>query len=100
MPRQAASHLKIPPNIRCQKVTPKKGSKKQLPELKTVGFTLSKEQAVHLAITLLAASRNWDTIDVTAYRFNKRKSDGTHIITVTSFQKDVDGETDETNGGT
>lgn len=99
MPRRAASHLKIDSPIRCQRVYPVEGSKKDLTNLKTVGLRLTKDQAVHLAITLLAASRNWEMIDVTAYRLDRRK-DGTHHITVTSFEdEEVGNGSHETNGG-
>ena len=84
MTRKTAKHLVIDSNIRCQKIYPIETSKKQLSELKTVAFKLTRDQAVHLAVTLLAASRNWDEIDLTGFRFSKRKSDGTYIITVTS----------------
>jgi hypothetical protein len=51
-----------------------------------VGFTLTKEQAIHLARVLLAATQEWDTIDVTGFRLQKR-SDGTFPITITSVEK-------------
>jgi hypothetical protein len=99
MPRRAASHLKIDSPIRVQRVYPVEGTKKDLKTLKTVGLRLTKDQAVHLAITLLAASRNWEMIDVTAYRLDRRK-DGTHHVTVTSFEDEqVEDHSDETNGG-
>ncbi len=45
---------------------------------------MTRDQAVLLARVLLAVSQEWDEIDVTAYRFERRKSDGTYHITVTS----------------
>lgn len=84
MKRKTAKNLVIDSNIRAKKIYPIETSVKQLIELKTVAFKLTRDQAVHLAITLLAASRNWDEIDVTGFRFSKRSSDGTYIITVTS----------------
>ena len=94
MPRKAASDLRVDSNIRADRVYPIEGSKKTLNELKTVALRLNKDQAIHLATTLLVAARNWEKIDLTAFRFNKRKSDGTHIITVSSFdeRKDRDEE--------
>ena len=56
-------------------------------DLKTVGIKLSKDQAIHLARVLLAVTQDWDIIDITAYRFERRKSDGTYHITVTSYQE-------------
>ncbi|MGB4069061.1 MAG: hypothetical protein WBK08_13605, partial [Nitrospira sp.] len=61
-------------------------SRKSAPELKTIGIKMTREQALHLARVLLAVTQEWDEIDVTAYRFDKRKSDGTYHITVTSFR--------------
>ena len=84
MPRKTAKNLIIDSNIRCQKIYPIETSKKQLSDLKTIAIKLTKDQAIHLATTLLAASRNWDEIDLTGFRFSKRKSDGTYILTVTS----------------
>jgi hypothetical protein len=50
----------------------------------TVAFSLTKEQAIHLARVLLAATQEWDEIAVVAWRRQKRKSDGTYPITVSS----------------
>jgi hypothetical protein len=50
----------------------------------TVAFSLTKEQAIHLARVLLAATQEWDEIDVVAWRRKKRNSDDTYPITVTS----------------
>jgi hypothetical protein len=47
---------------------------------------LNKEQAIHLASVLLALSHKWDIIDLTGYRYNKRKSDNTYTLTITSEQ--------------
>ncbi len=47
---------------------------------------LSSDQAVHLARVLLVASQAWEEMDITAYRYKRRKQDGTYPITVTSFQ--------------
>jgi len=59
------------------------GSEKTIADLHTVGFSLSKDEAIHLARVLLAATQEWDTIDVTVFRRQKR-SDGTFPVTVTS----------------
>jgi hypothetical protein len=60
---------------------------KKIADLKTVGIKLSKEQAIHLARVLLAASQDWKEIDVTAWRVYKRRSDNTYNVTVTSAIK-------------
>lgn len=82
--RSSPSAISINPNVRCQRIYPVEDSRKTVPELKTVGIKLSREQAIHLARVLLAVTQEWDEVDLTAYRFDKRKSDGTYHITVTS----------------
>jgi len=85
--RQAASSIKIDPNVRCLRIYPvedNRRSTKTIAGLKTVGIKLSREQAIHLARVLLAAAQEWDEIDITAWRVYKRKSDGTYNLTVTT----------------
>jgi len=86
MARKPPESISIDPNVRCQRVYPTEDTKKSVLDLKTVGIKLSREQAVHLARVLLAASQEWDEIDITAYRFERRKSDDSYHITVTSFR--------------
>jgi sensor domain CHASE-containing protein len=54
--RLTASSIKIDPNVRCQRIYPAEDTKK-VADLKTVGIKLSREQAIHLARVLLAASQ-------------------------------------------
>ncbi len=86
MPRKSVAQVAINGNIRCQRVYPVENSRKSLAELKTVGLKLTAEQAIHLARALLAASQDWHTIEVTAYRFDRRRQDGTYHITVTTSE--------------
>lgn len=85
MSRESAKQFGVDPNIRCAKVYPVIGSSKSISSLATVGIKLTREQAIHLAEVLLAASKEWDDIDITAYRA-PRQSDLTHHITVTSLR--------------
>lgn len=87
--RVSASSLKIDTNVRCQRIYPVEDHKasKTIADLKTVGIKLSKEQAIHLARVLLAASQDWEEIDITAWRVYKRHSDNTYNVTVTSAIK-------------
>jgi hypothetical protein len=74
--RLAASSIKIDANVRCQRIYPvedKTHNTKKIAELKTVGIKLSREQAIHLARVLLAASQEWEEIDITAWRVYKRQ---------------------------
>ena len=82
--RRSSSSIKVDPNVRCQRIYPVEDTKKEVGDLKTVGFTVTREQAIHLSRVLLAVSQEWDEMQVTAWRFDKRQSDGTYHITVTS----------------
>ena len=84
MPRTSPSAININPNVRCLRIYPTELTKKSVAQLKTVGLKLSQDQAVHLARVLLAAAQDWQEIDLTAYRFTPRRSDGTYQLTVTS----------------
>jgi hypothetical protein len=82
--RKSPSSIRITPNVRCERVYPVEGSKRSIATLKTIGVRLNREQAIHLARVLLAVAQDWDDIDITAYRFHRRQSDGTHQVTVTT----------------
>jgi hypothetical protein len=86
MARQSSKSIKVDPNVRCLRIYPVEDTTKDVKKLKTVGLKLSRDQAIHLARVLLAVSQEWDEVDITAYRLEKRKSDGTHQVTVTSFR--------------
>jgi hypothetical protein len=87
--RVSASGLKIDTNVRCLRIYPveDRAATKKIADLKTVGIKLSQEQAIHLARVLLAASQDWEEIDITAWRVYKRHSDNTYNVTVTSTIK-------------
>lgn len=83
MARRSATSVKVSPKLRCQRVYPIQGTKRAVTELKTVGFRLTREQAINLARVLLAVSQDWNEMEVTAFR-SKRFSDGTFPVTVTT----------------
>ncbi len=83
MTRKSPSNIAIDPNVRCSRIYPVEDTSKNIKDLKTIGIKLNREQALHLARVLLAVTQEWDEIDITAYRFEKRKNDGTYHITVT-----------------
>jgi hypothetical protein len=85
--RKSASSIGVDPNVRCLRVYPTESTKRTVSELQTVGIRLSKEQAIHLARVLLAVTQEWDEVDITAYRFERRQKDGTYHITITSQVK-------------
>ena len=86
MARKSPRSISIDPNIRCLRIYPTEDTSKNVNDLKTIGMRLNREQSLHLARVLLAVTQEWDEIDITAYRFEKRKSDGTYHITVIYFQ--------------
>ena len=88
MARKSTASVKVSPNVRCLRVYPSSGSVKTIRELKTVGLKLSREQATHLATVLLVAAQQWDELEITGYRNDPRKSDGTYHITMTSAQEE------------
>ena len=79
-------------NVRCERIipvadsinTPCPAKHSKLWEGKTVAFQLTREQALQLARVLLAATQEWDKISITAWRYQKRKKDGTYPLTITS----------------
>ena len=82
--RKAPASITIDANVRCQRVYPVEGTIRNVAELKTIGIKLTKDQAIHLARVLLAVTQEWRELDITAYRLDRRKSDDTYHITVTS----------------
>jgi hypothetical protein len=54
-------------------------------DLKTIGIKLTREEAIELARVLLAVSQDWSEVEITGYRFERRKADGTYHLTITSM---------------
>jgi hypothetical protein len=50
----------------------------------TVSLRLKKREAIKLARVILAATQEWDHINITGWRYDRRRSDGTYRVTVTS----------------
>ncbi len=88
MARKSARSITLDANCRAMRVYPVEGTTKDVASLTTIGLRLTKEQAAHLACVLLAASREWDEMELTAYRKERRKADGTYHITVTTNSAD------------
>ena len=89
--RQSTGAVSIDTNVRCLRVYPTEDTKRTISDLQTVGIRPTKEQAIHLARVLLVVTQEWDEVDITAYRFEKRQEDGTYRLTITSLV--------EVNGG-
>jgi hypothetical protein len=85
MPKRVAPRsVRLDSNIRALRVYPVEETNRRLSELQTVGIKLSREQAIHLARVLLLVTQEWDEIEVTAYRLECRRTDGTYHVTVTA----------------
>lgn len=84
MARVTASDISINTNLRCNRVYPISETSKSIADLKTIGVKLTRDQAIHLARVLLATTQDWEEIDLTCYRMERRRSDGTYRITVTA----------------
>ena len=68
MPRRSVKSLTIKPNLRCQRIYPVEGTKREVEALVTVGFKLTRQQAIDLARVLLAVTQDWEEIDITGFR--------------------------------
>jgi len=88
MSRKSPRSISVNPNVRITRIYPTEDTQKDIKELKTIGIRLTRDQALHLARVLLAVTQDWDNIDITAYRYEKRKSDSTYRITVTNLQSE------------
>lgn len=82
MPKGALDTIKIDLHVRCLQVYPTAATKGAGREMAAVGVKLNKEQAINLARALLAATQEWEEFEIVAHRFEKRKTDGTYLLTV------------------
>jgi hypothetical protein len=85
--RKTPRSIDVDSNLRCQRIYPVEGSKKRVDDLRTIGIKMNRAQAIHLARVLLAVTQDWDDVDLTGYRFEKRKSDDSYMLTVTHREK-------------
>lgn len=88
MPRKSLKDIVLSTNLRCLRIYPVKRTNKTVSELKTIGIKLSKQQAIQLARGLLAASQDWNNIEITGYRLRRSQSDETYPLTVTAHEED------------
>ena len=93
--RQSARAVSVDTNVRCVRIYPTEHTKRNVSDLQTVGIRLTKEQAIHLARVLLVVTQEWDEVDITAFRLEKRREDGSYRLTITS-QVEVQGKGDAT----
>ncbi len=89
MPRKTLTSLTIDTHIRCLQVFPKE-KEATYKDLETMGVKLSREEALHLARAILAATQEWEEVELVVHRFDKRKSDNTYLLSVVPEHHEVD----------
>ncbi len=86
MTKGPITQLTVDTHVRCQAVHPPAGDRRVSGDLKTVGVKLTREQALHLARVLLAATQEWADVELVAHRLEPRRSDGTFLLSVLPHQ--------------
>jgi hypothetical protein len=89
MPKKPLTSLTIDTHIRCLQVFPKE-SEAAYTKLETMGVKLSREEALHLARAILAATQEWKEVELVVHRFDKRKVDNTYLLSVVPEHHEVD----------
>ena len=89
MPRKLVTSLTIDTHVRCLQVFPEE-KEAAYKELETMGVKLSREEALHLARAILAATQEWKEVALVVHRFDKRKSDNTYLLSVVPEHHKVD----------
>jgi hypothetical protein len=89
MPKRPFTSLTIDTHVRCLQVFPKE-KEAAYKELPTMGVRLSREEALHLARALLAATQEWKEVELVVHRFDKRKSDNTYLLSVVPEHHEVE----------
>jgi hypothetical protein len=89
MPQKPFTSLTIDTHIRCLQVFPKEEDA-AYKDLDTMGVRLSREEALHLARAILAATQEWEEVELVVHRFDKRKSDNTYLLSVVPEHHEVE----------
>jgi hypothetical protein len=89
MPKKPLTSLIIDTHVRCLQVFPKE-NEAGFKDLKTMGLRLSRDEALHLARALLAATQEWEEVELVVHRFDKRKSDNTYLLSVVPEHHEVE----------
>ena len=55
-----------------------------------MGVRLSREEALHLARAILAATQEWEEVELVVHRFDKRQSDNTYLLSVVPEHHEVE----------
>jgi len=81
MPKKPLTSITIDTHIRCRQVFPPE-NQAAYKDLTIMGVRLSREEALHLARAILAATQEWQEVELVVHRFDKRTSDNTYLLTV------------------
>ncbi|MBM4287696.1 MAG: hypothetical protein FJ135_06055 [Deltaproteobacteria bacterium] len=89
MPKKPLTSITIDTHIRCRQVFPPE-NQATYKDLTIMGVRLSREEALHLARAILAATQEWQEVELVVHRFDKRKSDNTYLLTVVPEHHEVE----------
>lgn len=89
MPKKPVTSLTIDTHVRCLQIFPKE-KEAAYKELKTMGVKLSRQEALHLARAILAATQEWEEVELVVHRFDKRKSDNTYLLSVVPEHHEIE----------
>jgi hypothetical protein len=89
MPKKLLTSLTIDTHVRCRQIFPKE-TEAAYQELETMGVKLSREEALHLARAILAATQEWEEVELVVHRFDKRKSDNTYLLSVVPEHHEIE----------
>jgi hypothetical protein len=88
MPKKPLTSLTIDTHVRCLQIFPKE-KEAAYEKLETMGVKLSRQEALHLARALLAATQDWEEVELVVHRFDKRKSDNTYLLSVVPQHQEI-----------
>jgi hypothetical protein len=89
VPKKPFTSLTIDTHVRCRQIFPLEKAA-AYKELATMGVRLSREEALHLARAILAATQEWEEVELVVHRFDKRKSDNTYLLSVVPEHHEVE----------
>ncbi len=89
MPKKLLTSLTIDTHVRCLQIFPTE-KEAAYKDLETMGVKLSREEALHLARAILAATQEWEEVELVVHRFDKRKSDNTYLLSVVPEHHELD----------
>lgn len=88
MPKKSLTSLSIDMHIRCRQIFPPE-NEAAYKNMETMGVKLSREEALRLARAVLAATQDWQEVELVVHRFDKRPSDRSYLLTVVPAHHEV-----------